>query len=221
MSQYDITTHKGYIIKTFIDDDPYNPRDNDDLATLWTIGRYNIDELPASLHDDADDADILIKVLDAISCDYPLGGPIGKAFDRVIDEEYRYSTPSEEYLDELLDLVKKYGVIEKIYRYEHSAIAYSTSPFSCRWDSGQVGYAFMSKPAALKYFNAKRFTKKIAKLAEQYLDDAVSEYSDAINAENFYIRIEDSHGVEINEDLECFTSIAEASEAAQKFIDSL
>lgn len=35
-----------------------------------------------------------------------------------------------------------------IYMYEHSGVTISTSPFSCGWDSGQVGYIYMTKEKA-------------------------------------------------------------------------
>ena len=35
-----------------------------------------------------------------------------------------------------------------VYMYEHGGIALSTSPFSCMWDSGQVGYIYCEEPIA-------------------------------------------------------------------------
>jgi hypothetical protein len=37
------------------------------------------------------------------------------------------------------------GVILPLYLYDHSGITISTSPFSCSWDSGQVGWIFCTK----------------------------------------------------------------------------
>lgn len=48
-----------------------------------------------------------------------------------------------------------------LYIYEHSGIAISTTPFSCRWDSGQLGYIFCTKKKALENFSGKVVTKKI------------------------------------------------------------
>lgn len=47
----------------------------------------------------------------------------------------------------------KQGIIENegevfilpLYLYDHSGITISTSPFSCIWDSGQIGFIFISK----------------------------------------------------------------------------
>ena len=36
-------------------------------------------------------------------------------------------------------------VILPLFLYDHSGITISTTPFSCNWDSGQVGFIFVSK----------------------------------------------------------------------------
>jgi hypothetical protein len=53
----------------------------------------------------------------------------------------------------------KKGIIENegecfilpLYLYDHSGITISTSPFSCNWDSGQVGFIFVSKHVVKNY----------------------------------------------------------------------
>lgn len=35
--------------------------------------------------------------------------------------------------------------IQPLYLYDHSGITISTSPFSCQWDSGQVGWVFVTR----------------------------------------------------------------------------
>jgi hypothetical protein len=37
------------------------------------------------------------------------------------------------------------AVILPLYLYDHSGITISTTPFSCRWDSGQIGFIFCTK----------------------------------------------------------------------------
>ena len=37
-----------------------------------------------------------------------------------------------------------------LYLYDHSGITISTGPFSCNWDSGQVGWIFVSKDKVKK-----------------------------------------------------------------------
>lgn len=36
------------------------------------------------------------------------------------------------------------GTVFNLYKYEHSGVAYAIKPFSCPWDSGQVGAIFVS-----------------------------------------------------------------------------
>lgn len=48
--------------------------------------------------------------------------------------------------------------IQPLYLYDHSGITISTSPFSCRWDSGQVGWVFITlKQLKLMYGNQEDF----------------------------------------------------------------
>lgn len=44
--------------------------------------------------------------------------------------------------------VEKYYVILPLYLYEHSGMTMNTSGFSCPWDSGQVGFIYVSRKAA-------------------------------------------------------------------------
>lgn len=54
--------------------------------------------------------------------------------------------PSMEELKEVLEQQgEKLHIAKPLYLYDHSGITISTSPFSCRWDSGQVGYVFLTQ----------------------------------------------------------------------------
>ena len=39
-----------------------------------------------------------------------------------------------------------------IYHYEHGGIALRTTPFNCEWDSGQIGYIFVSHAEIIECF---------------------------------------------------------------------
>lgn len=56
-----------------------------------------------------------------------------------------------------------------LYLYDHGGITMSTSPFSCPWDSGQVGVIYCTKEKAIKEWGKKRFTKKVEERAIKYL----------------------------------------------------
>jgi len=46
--------------------------------------------------------------------------------------------------DEYLEDLPEGTVILPLYLYDHSGITMSTSPFSCPWDSGQVGFIYVT-----------------------------------------------------------------------------
>jgi hypothetical protein len=53
--------------------------------------------------------------------------------------------------EELLAKFKERGdILLPLYLYDHSGITISTGPFSCPWDSGQVGWIYCSKERFLK-----------------------------------------------------------------------
>lgn len=54
-----------------------------------------------------------------------------------------------------------------LYLYDHSGITMRTTPFSCPWDSGKVGFIYVTKAKALKEMGWKTLTsKRVAKLLE-------------------------------------------------------
>lgn len=73
------------------------------------------------------------------------------------------------------DIVKD-GVCLDLYLYDHSGITMSTSPFSCSWDSGQVGFIYVSKEDLRKEYSVKNVTQKIRERALAVLQGEVETY---------------------------------------------
>lgn len=48
-------------------------------------------------------------------------------------------------LKQAIESSERVAMIEPLYLFDHSGITISTSPFSCRWDSGQIGYVYMTQ----------------------------------------------------------------------------
>jgi len=67
-------------------------------------------------------------------------------------------------------------VMLPLYLYDHSGITMSTSPFSCGWDSGQVGWIVVSKEKVRKEYNVKRITQEIIDKVTQCLESEVKTY---------------------------------------------
>lgn len=72
---------------------------------------------------------------------------------------------------------QKDWIILPLYKYEHSGVAYSTTPFTCRWDSGQIGYVFCSKQKAIEEYGNKYFTEKVAEKAKECMKNEIEVFS--------------------------------------------
>lgn len=86
-------------------------------------------------------------------------------------------------------------VILPLYLYDHSGITMSTSPFSCRWDSGQVGWVFVSKKKVREEYSVKRITEKVIEKVTKVLKGEVETYDQYLTG--------DVYGYEIYEVTTC------------------
>ena len=82
-----------------------------------------------------------------------------------------------QYLEKVHDL----ATCLPIYMYEHGAVAVSTKPFSCPWDSGQIGFIFVSKEKLRKEYGVKRITASLVAKAVRILEAEVQEYNQYLN----------------------------------------
>ena len=88
------------------------------------------------------------------------------------------------------------AVILPLYLFDHSGITMATSPFGCRWDSGQVGFIYMDKDTLLKEApgNPKILTPKAKAWATKYLQSDVHVYDQYLTVEVYGFVIEDEEG---------------------------
>ncbi len=68
------------------------------------------------------------------------------------------------------------AVILPLYLYDHGGITMSTSPFSCRWDSGQVGWTFVSKKKIREEYGVKRISKELIEKVTEMLEGEIRTY---------------------------------------------
>ena len=73
-----------------------------------------------------------------------------------------------------------------IYMYEHGGISISTKPFSCRWDSGQVGMIVLTKAEAEREFFRRGYKVKAVQAA---LVGVVEEYGHYLAGECYGYRV--------------------------------
>lgn len=81
---------------------------------------------------------------------------LGDSFDSTVSRHVSYPDYYKD-LEELENTLKGAGgaVIRPLYLYDHSGLTISMSPFSCPWDSGQIGWIYCSFEQANKHLLTK------------------------------------------------------------------
>lgn len=85
-------------------------------------------------------------------------------------------------------------IILPLYLYDHSGITMRTSPFGCRWDSGQVGFILANKKTILSEFGKKIVTKKLRERVSGILEGEVETYTQYLEGEIYGFQIVDEEG---------------------------
>jgi hypothetical protein len=182
---YEYVTHQeecedtGLILKIIQDPDPFNPReDYCEASTLCCDhGRY-----------DLGDKDGHEKARDAIraSRDYRESW---EDYESDQDLDFSHGPDLYEAIQRCTDIVTL-----PLYLYDHSGITIRCAPFSCPWDSGQVGFAFMSKATILKEYGGKILTKAKREKAEGLIQAEVKTYDSYLTGDCWGFAIEDQDG---------------------------
>ena len=81
------------------------------------------------------------------------------------------------------------GVILPLYLYDHSGLSISTTPFSCVWDSGKIGFICVSKIKILEEFGGKIITKKLKEKVEGILKGEVETYNQYLQGDIYGYKI--------------------------------
>lgn len=105
-------------------------------------------------------------------------------------------------------------IILPLYMYDHSGITISLSPFSCPWDSGQVGFIQIPREKVLKEFSAKIFHKKLKEKAKNIAKGEVETLDKYLRGEVYGYVIDD-----IEDSCWGFFSIEDAIQEAKNIID--
>jgi hypothetical protein len=82
------------------------------------------------------------------------------------------------------------AVILPVYKYEHSGVVFATTPFSCPWDSGLIGFAVVTKKEARESFQCKNITKKIVTIIKSLVEGELETFSNWANSNCYGFRLE-------------------------------
>jgi hypothetical protein len=159
--------YKGYTIKIEQEDQPLNPR--------------------------GDDYDTPLGTMVAFHNRYDLGD------DKHLSDGTKLKSADFNGWDAMIAHVDKVegGIIWlPVYMYDHSGYTIRTTPFSCPWDSGQLGFIYISKKKARETYGWKVLNKqRIAKI-EEYLRSDIETYDDYLTGNVYRYTIELPDGTE-------------------------
>lgn len=163
---------------------PMHPRQEwDNLGTISdSLSRYTLGEESHS-----DDFDFLAYGLAELDENQKI--KVGDCFMEVWECE-----GDEDGMNAIMAKVEEKYIITSIHAYIHSSITISTSSFSCRWDSGQVGFIYVSKEKLREELRWKRLTKERIEKAYTYLEREVETLDAYLTGQVFGYEVKDKDG---------------------------
>lgn len=88
------------------------------------------------------------------------------------------------------ELLKGKDIISlPLYLYDHSGITMNTTGFSCGWDSGCVGFIYVTKETIRKEYGVKRITKEIIEKVTKVLKGEVETYDQYLTGDVYGYRV--------------------------------
>ncbi len=151
-----------------------------------------------------------------------------KEFDELSDfkfflRNYDLNTngaPSVDSIEDFEDWARRNKVIltRPVYAYIHSGMTVSLNPFSCGWDSGFAGFAFITRENVKKLMGWGVITKKRKAQLEKYLESDVKSLDSWLQGETYGYRVFDANGEEIDSCWGFYSDISYCIEEAKSVI---
>jgi len=107
---------------------------------------------------------------------------------------------TNETLEKLMGQASKYGyVLLPVYLFDHSGITISTTPFSCPWDSGQVGFIYtnLKRVRDITGHKWQRWSEKRREKAREWLRGEIKTFDQYLRGDVYGFIIEED-GEEID-----------------------
>lgn len=103
--------------------------------------------------------------------------------------------------DEMEDCLYKEhdaAVVLPVFMHNHSGITIQTGPFSCSWDSGQIGFIWVSKEKARHSYGRQHITAQLRQRIVEALEAEIKVYGQYLTGDvwGFVIETEDGQQVD-------------------------
>ena len=93
-----------------------------------------------------------------------------------------------------LKAIAKRSLCLPLYLYDHSGITMATKPFHCPWDSGQVGYIYVTQAKIKEWLGVKTVTDKVKERVLAMLQNEVDCYNTYLIGEVYQYSVLDESG---------------------------
>jgi hypothetical protein len=211
--------YKGYTVRIEWDDNPESPREWGNLGTMvcWSR-RYNFGDEQPKCDPEEWLADLACQV------DGTVEGRLlyweNEGWNRFFYSDESVAQPSMGKSVQYADLGKsvqyadkkvrerKRAIIQKaldkrvimlpLYVYEHGGVAMSTGAYSDPWDSGQVGWVYVTKEDVREEYGKQRISAKLREAVEGVLKSEVETYAQYLEGAVYGYVVEDEEGEHID-----------------------
>ena len=180
-------TKRTKILEIHQYDHPFSPREDDNVGTMvcwhrdYTLGDEQPKNSPTEYREGmiAEVDEQFLEDLEEESEKFFDANP----YDPLAHGQYErvHREWDEIYEDRIATKLAEHYIILPLYLYDHSGLSISTGSFSCPWDSGQVGFIYVSRALAAEEYGAKTFPEL------RYKDDEVHEFQSLDELAEYYL----------------------------------
>lgn len=152
------------------------------VSETETIGKYRIDIMP----DDMSDSPRSWDNMGTMVCFHR---------EAILGDKHDYKSSDYNSWNEMEKAIianEDVAVILPLYVYQHGGMTMNTTGFSCRFDSGQVGFIFASKKVLREEYGVKYVTQKVRDKALKVLLGEVETYDQYLTGDVYGYRITDT-----------------------------
>ena len=173
----------SYVLMVQPDDILISPREVDEhFGTMVCFhSRYALGDS----HNYMDKDDFLREMyLNTVGHDEP-GMDRYERMVNIVSSRFRHGPKTEERAvdDAMLNVISEKYIMMPLYLMDHSGLAMQTESFHDPWDSGQVGWIYVSKEDALKELDTEKMTGAVRKKAEDLMKSEVAVYDSYLRGE--------------------------------------
>ena len=170
MTDIQTVTYRGFTIAIQRDDIPESPRAWDTLGTMvCSHPRYALGDVQVKSGD--------IGFMEHLDQEHAI----------IANRAHSYLTKSDE--TRIRNWIEKHVIMLPLYLYDHGGIAMKTTGFRCSWDSGQVGWIYVTRERVRNEYGVARISKELQSIVQDRLRAEVAVYNDYLTGNVYGFKI--------------------------------